>query len=136
MNDVTDEMVEAGCRALFALRFGVSLNPDFINTDGIPSWHALCGEECRVALAAALARKTVGEWQPIETARAFAEHSICWPHGKGTTLFWDQTGPLMRYADGTLYLEDLNPEVKIKWRMSHYEMFKAGLRFVWASIRP
>jgi hypothetical protein len=52
------------------------------------------------------------------------------------TLFWDQTGPLMRYADGILHIEDLNPEFKTKWRMSRWEMFRLGWRCIRAALEP
>lgn len=42
------------------------------------------------------------------------------------TLFWHQTGPLLKYADGTLHIEDLNPEFRTQWRMSRMEMFHLG----------
>jgi hypothetical protein len=66
--------------------------------------------------------------------RAFAEHNIAWPHGHGVTLFFDQSGPLIRYADRTLYIEDINPEVKIKWSITRGEMFKLGLRCIRAAL--
>lgn len=51
------------------------------------------------------------------------------------TLFWLQSGPLIRYADGFLHVEDLNPQTQTKWRMTRTEMLKTGLRFIWASFR-
>jgi hypothetical protein len=52
------------------------------------------------------------------------------------TLLFDPTGPLMRYSpDGMLHVEDLNPEVKTKWRMSRWEMFKLGWRCILAAAR-
>ena len=38
-------------------------------------------------------------------------------------------------ADRTLYIEDLNPEVAVKWRVSRGRMFKLGWRCIVASIR-
>jgi hypothetical protein len=52
------------------------------------------------------------------------------------TLFWHQTGPLMKYEAGFLHVEDLNPEVKTHWRMSRLEMLRLGWMCVVASIRP
>lgn len=51
------------------------------------------------------------------------------------TLFFDQAGPLIRYRNGILHIEDLNPEMKTRWRMSRWEMFSLGLRFILASVR-
>lgn len=51
------------------------------------------------------------------------------------TLFWHQTGPLLRYEKGLLEIEDLNPQMKTRWRMSRTEMLLTGLKFVWASIK-
>lgn len=52
------------------------------------------------------------------------------------TLFWHGTGPLLKYESGMLHVEDLNPEVKTKWRMSRGEMFKLGWRCMLAAIKP
>jgi hypothetical protein len=49
------------------------------------------------------------------------------------TLFWHSTGPLLRYANGLLTIEDLNPEIKTTWRMSRTEMLKTALRFLIAA---
>jgi len=46
------------------------------------------------------------------------------------TLFWKGEGPLLKYNQGILYIEDLNPELKTKWRMSRWEMIKVGLQFI------
>ena len=51
------------------------------------------------------------------------------------TLFWNSAGPLIRYAEGILHVEDLNPEVKTKWRMSRIEMVALGWRCIIAAIR-
>jgi hypothetical protein len=51
------------------------------------------------------------------------------------TLFWNPTGPLMRYdADGVLHIEDLNPDFKTKWRMSRMEMLALGWRCIMAGL--
>jgi hypothetical protein len=34
------------------------------------------------------------------------------------TIFLHPAGPLMKYEHGVLFIEDLNPEMKTKWRMS------------------
>ena len=46
------------------------------------------------------------------------------------TLFWNEAGPLLKYEKGILHIEDLNPELKTKWRMSRWEMIKVGLQFI------
>lgn len=51
------------------------------------------------------------------------------------TLYWDSTGPLMAYGQGMLLVANLNPQVETKWRMSRWEMFRTGLRFLRAAIR-
>jgi len=45
------------------------------------------------------------------------------------TLFWDKTGPLVYYTQGTFGIEDLNPQAKkMRWKMSRWEVFKMGFR--------
>jgi hypothetical protein len=51
-----------------------------------------------------------------------------------TTLFWHPTGPLIAYSKGILHIEDLNPQLSTKWRMSRAEMFKLGWRCIRAAI--
>jgi hypothetical protein len=51
------------------------------------------------------------------------------------TLFWHPSGPRMRFVDSVLFIEDLNPEARMQWRMSQWEMFKLGLRCLFASVR-
>jgi hypothetical protein len=51
------------------------------------------------------------------------------------TLFWAEWGPLMKYNNGFLDIEDLNPEIKTRWRMSRMEMFKLGCRCLMAAAR-
>jgi hypothetical protein len=51
-----------------------------------------------------------------------------------TTLFCDHTGPLIRYADGILHIEDLNPDFKTKWRMSRMEMLAFGWHCIVAAL--
>lgn len=43
------------------------------------------------------------------------------------TLFFHPAGPLVSYDDGMIVVENLNPEVSTRWRMSRAEM----LRFAW-----
>ena len=51
------------------------------------------------------------------------------------TIFWHPTGPLMRYENGALQIEDLNPEIKTQWRMTRMERLRAGFRLMLASLR-
>lgn len=51
-----------------------------------------------------------------------------------TKIFSHSTGPLVRYEDGLLKIDDLNPEVKTKWRMSRWEMVKFAARSLWSAI--
>lgn len=50
------------------------------------------------------------------------------------TIYTDNTGPLVHYADGILHIEDLNPEVSTNWRMSRWEMVKLGFKAIFAAI--
>ncbi len=52
------------------------------------------------------------------------------------TIFWANWGPLLRYQQGFLDIEDLNPEIKTRWRMSRWEMIKVGFRFMVAALKP
>lgn len=51
------------------------------------------------------------------------------------TLFWHPTGPLMKYQDGVLHVENLNPEVKTRWTMSRWEMVRLGWQCIIAACR-
>lgn len=51
------------------------------------------------------------------------------------TIYWHETGPLVRYMGGFLLIHTLNPEMKTKWRMSRWEMVKFGLRCIWVALR-
>jgi len=53
---------------------------------------------------------------------------------KTMTLFWHSTGPLMYYTDGTFGVEDLNPEAKMRWRMSRWDMMRLGWRCILAAL--
>ncbi len=54
---------------------------------------------------------------------------------KKTTLMWMPEGPLMRYGDGTLEIEDLNPEVKLHWRFSRWELLSLAIKCFWAAAK-
>lgn len=51
------------------------------------------------------------------------------------TLFWDQTGPKIAYQDGVIEIEDLNPQVSMRWRMSRLEMLRLGWRCILTVLR-
>lgn len=51
------------------------------------------------------------------------------------TLFIDHCGPLVRYDSAVLKVSDLNPEAEICWRMPRLELFKMGIRCIWAALR-
>lgn len=51
-------------------------------------------------------------------------------------IFFTHEGPaIWRDPDGTLRIEDLNPEVNFRWRVGRWELFKIGLRCLIASVR-
>ena len=51
-------------------------------------------------------------------------------------IFCHPTGPLLRFRDGVLEVEDLNPEIKTKWRMTRTERFYAGFRLMLSAMKP
>jgi hypothetical protein len=46
------------------------------------------------------------------------------------TLFFHNSGPMLRYEQSMLKIHDLNPEINTQWRMSRWEMIKLGFRFL------
>jgi hypothetical protein len=52
------------------------------------------------------------------------------------TLFWHETGPRLAYAIGerTLIIEDLNPQTRLTWRMSRWEMIKLAVAILKVSL--
>jgi hypothetical protein len=50
------------------------------------------------------------------------------------TIFSDHAGPLLQYWHGVLLIEDLNPQMKTRWRMSRIERLVVGLRFIASAI--
>lgn len=50
------------------------------------------------------------------------------------TLFWDPTGPLLRYELGYLEIHDLNPEHKVHWKVSRWELTKIALKALLAAV--
>lgn len=55
--------------------------------------------------------------------------------GTRSTIFFDQAGPFVQYVGGMLVVEDLNPQVMTKWRMSRWEMARMGWRCLVAAVR-
>lgn len=53
---------------------------------------------------------------------------------RAMTLHLHHTGPWMRYENGLLKIEDLNPDFKTQWRMSRWEMFRLGWRCIRAAL--
>lgn len=51
------------------------------------------------------------------------------------TLYWHETGPLVKYDGEMLHIEDLNPQVKTKWHMSRMDMLRLGWRCILAAGR-
>jgi len=53
-------------------------------------------------------------------------------------VYMHPTGPMLRVDhDFTLHVEDLNPEIKTRWRMSRWELFRLGWDLMMAAIfRP
>lgn len=52
-----------------------------------------------------------------------------------TTLFFSNTGPMVRYGAGVLEVSNLNPEVETRWVMSRWEMVKLGLKCLRAAFK-
>lgn len=50
------------------------------------------------------------------------------------TLYHNLAGLQMKYTNGLLAIHDLNPEVKVNWRMSRWEMLILGLRCIVGSV--
>ena len=48
-------------------------------------------------------------------------------------LYSDPTGPLLEYENGLLLVEDLNPHVRTRWRMSRWEVLLTGIKFIIAA---
>ena len=55
------------------------------------------------------------------------------------TLFWHQTGALVRYERDAfgerLIVEDLNPEKQIEIWMTPIELLRFGFKCIWAAVR-
>lgn len=53
-----------------------------------------------------------------------------------STLFFDETGPMIQYDGEVLRIHDLNPETLLRWRMSRREIAMMGWRCLLAALRP
>ena len=50
------------------------------------------------------------------------------------TIFFDHTGPLVRYDGEFLNIEDLNPQIETRWRMSRWEMAGFAVKALAAAL--
>jgi hypothetical protein len=53
--------------------------------------------------------------------------------GDKMTIWWHPTGPKITYLHKVLQIEDLNPSVKITWRMTRFEMLQVAFGFLRAA---
>lgn len=51
-------------------------------------------------------------------------------------LYWHPTGPKISYSDGLLIVEDLNPDAKIQFLMSRWDMIKLAWQCLRTAIIP
>jgi len=51
-------------------------------------------------------------------------------------IFWNETGPSIQFDGEFLHVEDLNPHIQTKWRMSRWELFSLGMRAIAAALTP
>lgn len=51
------------------------------------------------------------------------------------TLFWAKEGPKVSYDGDTLSIDDLNPQVHLRWRMSRWELLRLAYRAALAACR-
>ena len=51
-------------------------------------------------------------------------------------LHFDPAGPVMRYeaASETLYIDDLNPEQHMRWKLTRGELLRLGARMILQAI--
>lgn len=52
-----------------------------------------------------------------------------------TTLFFSPSGLMLSYREGVLYVDDLNPEAHIAFRMTPKELLALGWRCICAALR-
>ncbi|UGY13776.1 hypothetical protein HAP48_0035170 [Bradyrhizobium septentrionale] len=48
--------------------------------------------------------------------------------------FFDHAGPLLSYKHGVRHIADLPPELTTQWSMTRWEMFKLGMRCLFAAL--
>jgi len=53
-------------------------------------------------------------------------------------IYMHPTGPMLRVdSDRTLYIDDLNPEIKTRWQLSRWELLSIGWGLIMSAIfRP
>lgn len=53
-------------------------------------------------------------------------------------IYMHPTGPMMRVdSNHVLHIEDLNPEIKTRWRMSRWELVSIGWGLIMSAVfRP
>lgn len=51
-------------------------------------------------------------------------------------IYFNKTGPLMRYRKGSLIIEDLNPVIQTSWAMKRIEMLGIAWRCFRAALTP
>ena len=50
------------------------------------------------------------------------------------TLLFMHEGPMLKYRNGFLDIDDLNPEQHMRWRLSRIEMLRLGVKCLWAAL--
>lgn len=50
------------------------------------------------------------------------------------TVFFKNSGPMIKYGKDVLLIEDLNPEAKLTWYVSKLEAIHLGLRLILAAL--
>lgn len=50
------------------------------------------------------------------------------------TLFSDETGPLVQYDGQFLRIEDLNPHIETRWRMSRWELVRFAIKAFFVAV--
>jgi hypothetical protein len=51
-----------------------------------------------------------------------------------STILFAPEGQMLRFDGMIFYVDDLNPEKHITWRMSRWQVFKIGCRAILAAI--
>jgi hypothetical protein len=54
---------------------------------------------------------------------------------KRTNLYFNEAGPVVQYDGELLHVEDLNPHIQTKWRMSRWELIKLAVACLAATLR-